>query len=87
MESFTEGMAKPMGAPAEEIEELELYPGDPSKLMKIGANLLEPFRTCLINFLRAYGDIFAKTASDNPGLHTILGKDRLSVNPEKKSVW
>lgn len=47
-----EGMTNSMATPTEEVEDVEMFLGNSSKLVKIGAHLPEMFWTNLIELLR-----------------------------------
>lgn len=48
----------PRALPGEPVEQVELFEGDPSRLMAIGSNLGEPLRGELVRLLREYADIY-----------------------------
>ncbi|KAK3038251.1 hypothetical protein RJ639_030860 [Escallonia herrerae] len=56
------------GKPAEDLIDIELYPGNQEKIVRVGTCLSDDFKLKLIDLLRSYSDIFAWTASDMPGI-------------------
>lgn len=65
--------------PVEEVEDVELIPGNTEKVIKIGTELGEPFQFGLIKLLRTYADIFALTIDKSITIH------RLNVDPKSKA--
>ncbi|KAK3024223.1 hypothetical protein RJ639_044692 [Escallonia herrerae] len=54
------------GKPAEDLFDIELYPGNQEKTVRVGTGLSDDLK--LVDLLRSYSDIFAWTASDMPGI-------------------
>lgn len=51
VEPCTKGVTEPLALPTKETGDMELIPGNPKKIVKIGSGLGEPLRTGLINLL------------------------------------
>ncbi|KAK3016860.1 hypothetical protein RJ639_005981 [Escallonia herrerae] len=56
------------GKPAEDLFDIELYPGNQEKTVRVGTGLSDDLKLKLVDLLRSYSDIFAWTASDMPGI-------------------
>ncbi|KAK3021299.1 hypothetical protein RJ639_046870 [Escallonia herrerae] len=56
------------GKPAEDLIDIELYPGNQEKMVTVGTGLSDDLKLKLVDLLRSYSDIFAWTASDMPGI-------------------
>ncbi|KAK3001975.1 hypothetical protein RJ639_022284 [Escallonia herrerae] len=56
------------GKPAEDLFDIELYPGNQEKTVRVGTGLSDDLKLKLVDLLRNYSDIFAWTASDMPGI-------------------
>ncbi|KAK2998462.1 hypothetical protein RJ639_024206 [Escallonia herrerae] len=56
------------GKPAEDLFDIELYPGNQEKTTRVGKGLSDDLKLKLVDLLRSYSDIFAWTASDMPGI-------------------
>lgn len=76
----------PRALPGEPVEQVELYEGDPSKIMAIGSNLGEPLRGKVVKLLRKYADVFAWKPEDMPGLDESVAVHKLHIDPNKGSV-
>lgn len=76
----------PRALPGEPVEQVELYEGDPSKLMAIGSNLGGPLRGKIIKLLREYADVFVWKPEDMPGLDESVAVHKLHIDLEKRSV-
>ncbi|KAK1576232.1 hypothetical protein Q3G72_012078 [Acer saccharum] len=63
-----------------------LDPNEPSRTVKIGANLSEHIKAKLTALLRDYKDVFAWSHEDMPGIDTKVISHYLSVNPEFRLV-
>lgn len=73
-------------APVDEIRNVELFLGDDSKIVRIGARLEAKMEEGLIAFLQANHDIFAWRVEDLAGIPAKKALHRLSVNPKIKPV-
>ncbi|KAK3027768.1 hypothetical protein RJ639_041128 [Escallonia herrerae] len=56
------------GKPAEDLFDIELYPGNQEKTVRVGTGLSDDLKLKLVDLLRNYSDIFAWTASNMPGI-------------------
>ncbi|KAK2998728.1 hypothetical protein RJ639_022763 [Escallonia herrerae] len=56
------------GKPAEDLFDIELYPGNQEKTVRVGKGLSDDLKLKLVDLLRSYSDILAWTASDMPGI-------------------
>ncbi|KAK3025694.1 hypothetical protein RJ639_041699 [Escallonia herrerae] len=56
------------GKPAEDLFDIQLYPGNQEKTVRVGTGLSDDLKLKLVDLLRSYSDIFAWTASDMPGI-------------------
>ncbi|KAK3034435.1 hypothetical protein RJ639_034672 [Escallonia herrerae] len=54
------------GKPAEDLFDIQLYPGNQEKTVRVGTGLSDDLKIKLVELLRSYSDIFAWTASDMP---------------------
>ncbi|KAL0446534.1 UNVERIFIED_CONTAM: hypothetical protein Slati_1781300 [Sesamum latifolium] len=70
------------------VEELlvELIPGDPGKVNKIGSKMKEDVRDQVVNCLRKNKDIFAWTLQDLEGIDPGVITHHLNLNPTIKPV-
>ena len=72
--------------PMEEVENLVLVEGDPSKTTKVGKELQQTLKDKLVKFLKKNLDIFAWSHEDMPGIDRRVIEQSLNVNPTKKPV-
>ncbi|KAL0301576.1 UNVERIFIED_CONTAM: hypothetical protein Sradi_6434400 [Sesamum radiatum] len=70
----------------EELLTIELTPGDPEKVRKIGSKMIENVRNQVINCLRKNKDIFAWTSQDLEGIDPGVITHHLNLNPSVKPV-
>ncbi|KAK2997706.1 hypothetical protein RJ639_026586 [Escallonia herrerae] len=56
------------GKPAEDLFDIQLYPGNQEKIVRVGIGLSNDLKLKLVDLLRSYSYIFAWTASDMPGI-------------------
>ncbi|KAK3037910.1 hypothetical protein RJ639_031801 [Escallonia herrerae] len=65
------------GKPAEDLFDIELYPGNQEKTVKVGTGLSDDLKLKLVDLLRSYSDIFAWMTSDMPGIDPkpVTGED------------
>ncbi|KAK3026872.1 hypothetical protein RJ639_041999 [Escallonia herrerae] len=54
------------GKPAEDLFDIELYPGNQEKTVRVGTGLSDDLKLNLVDLLWSYSDIFAWTTSDMP---------------------
>ncbi|KAK3026486.1 hypothetical protein RJ639_041783 [Escallonia herrerae] len=73
------------GKPFEDLLDIELYPGNGEKIVRIGIGLADGLKLQLVNLLRSYSDVFAWTASDMPGIDPEVISHKLNVDPLRKS--
>ncbi|VFQ94437.1 unnamed protein product [Cuscuta campestris] len=71
---------------AGDIEEVELEPGTPGKLVRIGKGLGAELRSRVISVLRRFRKVFAWSPADMPGLDYKVAVHRLNVLPDAKPV-
>ena len=72
--------------PTEEVENIELVEGDPSKTTKVGKKLQLSLKDKLVKFLKENLDVFAWSHKDMPGINGDVIEHRLHVDPLKKPV-
>ncbi|KAK0586997.1 hypothetical protein LWI29_015920 [Acer saccharum] len=74
------------GYPAEQLEEIPIRKGDPTKVVKIGGVLDYEVRKNLVDLLEEYNDIFAWSHDEMPGIPFNLATHRLAVDAIFKQV-
>ncbi|KAK3014804.1 hypothetical protein RJ639_009135 [Escallonia herrerae] len=67
------------GKPAEDLFDIELYPGNQEKTVRVGTGLSDDLKLKLVDLLRSYSDIFAWTASDMPRIDTEMITHKLNA--------
>ena len=72
--------------PANDLEDVELVVGDPSKTTKDGGELDPPLKEKMMEFLKKNLDIFAWTHEDMLGIDSKVIEHRLNVYPTKKPI-
>ena len=72
--------------PANDLEDVELVVGDPSKTTKDGGELDPPLKEKMMEFLKKNLDIFAWTHKDMLGTDSKVIEHRLNVDPTKKPI-
>ena len=77
---------KPIPEPSETPQEVEIVPGDSTKMLKIGSTLPTAEKEKMISFLRANQDVFAWKHEDMPEIDRKIIQHRLNVNLECKLV-
>ena len=77
---------EPILEPSETTQEVEVVPGDSTKVLKIGTTLLTSEKEKMISFLRANQYVFAWKHEDMTGIDRKIIQHRLNVNPEYKPV-
>ena len=70
----------------EEMENIELVEGDPSKSTKIGKEFQPYLKDELVKFLKKNLDVFAWSYEDMPGIDGNVIEHYLNVDPMKKLV-
>ena len=76
----------PIPEPSETPQEVEIVPGDSTKVLKIASALLTIEKEKMISFLRANQDVFAWKHEDMPRIDRKIIQYRLNVNLECKLV-
>ncbi|VFQ82811.1 unnamed protein product [Cuscuta campestris] len=71
---------------AGDIEEVELEPGTPRRLVRIGKGLRAELRSRVISVLRRFRKVFAWSPADMPGLDHKIAVHRLNVLRDAKPV-
>ncbi|KAK0574494.1 hypothetical protein LWI29_024540 [Acer saccharum] len=74
------------GHPAEQLEEIPIRKGDPTKVVKIVGLLDCKVRKSLVELLEEYSDIFAWSHDEMPGIPLNLATHRLAVDATFKLV-
>ncbi|KAH7850593.1 hypothetical protein Vadar_000281 [Vaccinium darrowii] len=74
------------GERVESLVEMELEPGRPDRMVKIGVALNLGIQKELMDFLRGYKDVFAWSHDDTPGIDSRIISHRLSINPNHRPV-
>ncbi|KAK3042624.1 hypothetical protein RJ639_000876 [Escallonia herrerae] len=78
------------GKPAEDLMDIELYPGNQEKTVRIETGLADNLKLKLVDLLRSYSDIFAWTASDMLGIDPEIHRKvptLLQGHPKGDFVW
>ncbi|KAK3041885.1 hypothetical protein RJ639_002167 [Escallonia herrerae] len=71
------------GKPAEDLFDIELYPGNQEKTVRVGKGLSDDLKLKLVDLLRSYSDIFAWTASDMPGIDPEVAVSTVLIREEE----
>ncbi|KAL0456264.1 UNVERIFIED_CONTAM: hypothetical protein Slati_0965600 [Sesamum latifolium] len=72
--------------PVEELLTVELIPGDPDKVTKIGSKMKECVRDQVVSCLRKNKDIFAWTPQVLEGIDPAVITHHLNLNPTIRPV-
>jgi len=72
--------------PVEDLEDVELVEGDPSKITKLGGELQQVVKEEMVKLLKNNLDIFTLSHEDMPSIHGSVTKHHLNVNLRKKLV-
>ncbi|KAK3006248.1 hypothetical protein RJ639_016475 [Escallonia herrerae] len=75
-----------MGEPVKDLLNIEVYPGEKVKTVRICSNLKKDNKLELVNLLRTYADIFAWTVVDMPGIDPEVITYRLNADSSKKPI-
>ncbi|VFQ71005.1 unnamed protein product [Cuscuta campestris] len=67
-QEITKGETREKLEPEAETVEIELHPGDSSRMVRIGANLPEDLKEQITRVLQEYAGIFAWSVADMPGI-------------------
>ena len=77
---------EPIPKPSETPQEVEIVPGDSTKVLKIGSALPTLAKEKMISFLRENQDVFAWKQENMPRIDRKIIQCRLNVNPEYKPI-
>ncbi|VFQ82612.1 unnamed protein product [Cuscuta campestris] len=78
-QEITKGETREKLEPEAETVEIELHPGDSSRMVRIGANLPEDLKEEITWVLQEYAGIFAWSVADMPGIDRSIICHRLAV--------
>ncbi|VFQ60900.1 unnamed protein product [Cuscuta campestris] len=78
-QEITKGETREKLEPEAETVEIELHPGDSSRMVRIGANLPEDLKEQITRVLQEYAGIFAWSVADMPGIDRSVICHRLAV--------
>ncbi|VFQ61776.1 unnamed protein product [Cuscuta campestris] len=78
-QEITKGETREKLEPEAETVEIELHPGDSSRMVRIGANLPEDLKEQITRVLQEYAGIFAWSVADMPGINRSVICHRLAV--------
>lgn len=81
VELFIERATEPLAFPGKETEDVELFPRNKEKIVKIGTRLGDPLWTGLLDSVWTYTNIFAWIVSNIPGIDELVTVHWLSVDP------
>ncbi|VFR03610.1 unnamed protein product [Cuscuta campestris] len=85
-QEITKGETREKLEPEAETVEIELHPGDSSRMVKIGANLPEDLKAEITRVLQEYAGIFAWSVADMPGIDRSIICHRLAVREGSRPV-
>ncbi|VFQ98060.1 unnamed protein product, partial [Cuscuta campestris] len=85
-QEITKGETREKLEPEAETVEIELYPGDFSRMVRIGANLPEDLKEQITRVLQEYAGIFAWSVADMPGIDRSVICHRLAVREGSQPV-
>ncbi|VFQ62002.1 unnamed protein product [Cuscuta campestris] len=85
-QEITKGETREKLEPEAETVEIELHPGDSSRMVRIGANLPEDLKAQITRVLQEYAGIFAWSVADMPGIDRSVICHRLAVR-EGSRPW
>jgi len=77
---------EPIPELSETPQEVEIVPGDSTKVLKIGSTLPTLKKEKMISFLRTNQDVFAWKHEDMSGIDRKIIQHHLNINPECKPV-
>ncbi|VFQ72353.1 unnamed protein product [Cuscuta campestris] len=81
-----EGETREKLEPETETMEIELHPGDSSRMVRIGANLPEDLKAQITRVLQEYAGIFARSVADMPRIDRSVICHRLAVREGSRPV-
>ncbi|VFQ79353.1 unnamed protein product, partial [Cuscuta campestris] len=85
-QEITKGETREKLEPEAETVEIELHPGDSSRMVRIGANLPEDLKEQVTRVLQEYAGIFAWSVADMPGIDRSVICHRLAVREGSRPV-
>ncbi|VFQ93487.1 unnamed protein product [Cuscuta campestris] len=85
-QEITKGETREKLEPEAETVEIELHPGDSSRMVRIGANLPEDLKVEITRVLQEYAGIFAWSVADMPGIDRSVICHRLAVREGSRPV-
>ncbi|VFQ97944.1 unnamed protein product [Cuscuta campestris] len=85
-QEITKGETREKLEPEAETVEIELHPGDSSRMVRIGANLPEDLKAEITRVLQEYAGIFAWSVADMPGIDRSIICHRLAVREGSRPV-
>ncbi|VFQ80773.1 unnamed protein product [Cuscuta campestris] len=85
-QEITKGETREKLEPEAETVEIELDPGDSSRMVRIGANLPEDLKVEITRVLQEYAGIFAWSVADMPGIDRSVICHRLAVREGSRPV-
>ncbi|VFQ65252.1 unnamed protein product [Cuscuta campestris] len=85
-QEITKGETREKLEPEAETMEIELHPGDSSRMVRIGANLPEDLKAEITRVLQEYAGIFAWSVADMPGIDRSIICHRLAVRDGSRPV-
>ncbi|VFQ87956.1 unnamed protein product [Cuscuta campestris] len=85
-QEITKGETREKLEPEAETVEIELHPGDSSRVVRIGANLPEDNKAQITRVLQEYAGIFAWSVADMPGIDRSVICHRLAVREGSRPV-
>ncbi|VFQ69442.1 unnamed protein product [Cuscuta campestris] len=85
-QEITKGETREKLEPETETVEIELHPGDSSRMVRIGANLPEDLKAEITRVLQEYAGIFAWSVADMPGIDRSIICHQLAVREESRPV-
>ena len=69
--------------PAQDLEDVKLVEGDPTKVTKVRGGLNSTLKDKIVDFLKQNLDVFAWNHEDMPGTNNKVIEHRLNVDPTK----
>ncbi|VFQ64364.1 unnamed protein product [Cuscuta campestris] len=85
-QEITKGETREKLEPEAETVEIELHPGDSSRMVRIGANLPEDLKAEITRILQEYAGIFAWSMADMHGIDRSIICHRLAVRDGSRPV-
>ncbi|VFQ60552.1 unnamed protein product [Cuscuta campestris] len=85
-QEITKGETREKLEPEAETVEIELHPGDSSRMVRIGANLSEDLKAQITRVLQEYASIFAWSVADMPRIDRSVICHRLAVREGSRPV-